>query len=101
MKVKVSFDLNLSDKDVTSTDQAAEYVRATLVAAARDHHIKKLHEIRKSSEIPLDDKAVAMAAQLLRIKTTLLAEANMSLEPLAEDHLLSEQLPFEREDEDA
>lgn len=97
MKAKVCFNLDLSDMgDFPTPEAIEEFVRAGILAPARAFQIKKLHEFREDQDMNLDLKAIKMAEQLLRIKLTLLAESNVSIEALPDDYPTSTQLPFER-----
>lgn len=97
MKAKVTFDLDLSDMDILSTQAAAEEcVQTVLLSAARAQHLQKLQEVRKDTSEDDDVRTIKMAELLKQIKITLIAEANISVEALPDDYPIKTELPFEK-----
>lgn len=94
---RVSFNLKIegiSSEDVTENGLTAAITR--LLESARANEKAKLHGIRTSSNLGQDDKAIAMAGCLRGIMLSLMAQANLSVEPLPDDVHIETQLPFER-----
>lgn len=97
MKTRITIDLDLADFKAASADDALKIVQETLIAPARLSHIKALHDVRKSQDIPMEDKAAPMADGLLRIKLTLMAETNVTVETLPDTAPIEIAMPFERD----
>jgi len=99
MKARITFHVDLSDySGVHETQEAAALISKYLIAAARASHLRALHEVRSSNGPATEEKAMAMAEQLMKIKLTLMCEANMdvALLPNDGDDEVSNVLAFER-----
>jgi len=82
--------------DAGDAERVEEAFKGMILSQARSKSIKELHEIRKDQELDLDVKAIKMAEKLLKIKATLMAEANLKVEKLEDTAEIGTELPFEK-----
>lgn len=97
MKVRITIDVDLSEfEHFTTLEDGERFAREMLINPARARALAALHEVRKDEEADLDVKAIAMAEHLLKIKATLMAEANLRVSPLPSSAEIGSELPFEK-----
>lgn len=103
-KFRVAFDVDLTNiapelsvgsEDVEAT--VSNMVSEMLLSQARAHAREELHKVRKDTSIDSDVKVLKMGEQLRKIMLTLMAEANLKIQPLPNDVVIHRELPFERE----
>ena len=87
--------------DAGDTERVEEAFKAMILSQARARSIKELHDIRKDVDMDEDVRTIRMAEKLLKIKATLMAEANLKVEKLPETARIGTELPFERRYKDA
>lgn len=98
-KFTISFNVDLADVSPEYagkfTDEiVAKVIKEALINPARANardQIKATPQMDMDSDI----KSIRMAAHLRHIMLTIMAEANMSIEPLDADHPVSKLLPCE------
>lgn len=99
-KFRVAFNVDLSqiapDAGV-SAEAAADAVRALLLKEARANARNELHSIRLDPELDHEVRVIKMAEQMRKLMLTLMAEANLEIDPLSEETPIETELPFEKE----
>lgn len=103
-KFKVAFNLDLSQiapealmgPGEVSLDTIQEVVAKMLLSQARKAAKDKLHSVRRDATMDPDVKVIQMADQIRKMMITLMAEANMSVEKISDDTVISTELPFEK-----
>jgi len=92
---------NLVAEPLGSEPSDLEVVRdsfqSMVLKSARADAARELHRVRRDQEIDLDVKSIRMAEQIRKIMATLMAEANIKVESIAEDTPIQTRLPFEEQ----
>lgn len=70
--------------------------KSMILTQARARSVSELHTIRKDEDMDLDVKAIRMGEKFMKIKATLMAEANLRVEQLSCTTEIGTELPFER-----
>ena len=103
-KFKVAFNLDLTQiapealmgSGEVPLSTVEDVVTTMFINEARRAAKDKLHDIRKDQMMDSDVKVIKMAEQIRKMMITLMAEANMTVERIADDVEISTELPFER-----
>lgn len=102
-KFRVTMDLDFGElspealqNDAGDLERVEEAFKGMILSQARSKSITELHDIRKDQDMDLDVRAIRMAEKLLKIKATLMAEANLKVERLPGDAEIGTELPFEK-----
>ncbi len=96
-KARVIIDLDLDEYPHATTEEAVvRLINTLLIGPARAAALAGLNEVRKAPDMDDDARAMDMQAWLQRIKLTLCAEANVSVQMLPDNALISTKLPFEQ-----
>lgn len=102
-KFRVAFDLDLTDiapeiateqQDMKATVEGV--VTSMLLSQARTKAREELHQVRKDPSLDNEVRTIKMGEQLRKIMLTLMAEANLNIEPLPAHTTIQRELPFER-----
>lgn len=102
-KYRVTMDLDFGElapdaiqNNAGDSARVEEAFKSMIIGQARSKSISELHTIRKDEDMDMDVKAIRMAEKLMKIKATLMAEANLTVEQLKGDTCIGTELPFER-----
>ena len=103
-KFKVSFNLDLSQiapealmgPGEVDLSVVEDVVTRMFINEARRAAKGELHKIRRDTMLDPDVKIIKMSEQIRRMMITLMAQANMSVERIADSVEISTELPFEK-----
>lgn len=96
-KARITIDLDLGDYPQAMSEEAvARLVNDLLLSPARAVALRGLQGARSAQDMDETARSQDMAAWLQRIKLTLCAEANISVELLQPDAPVGTTLPFEQ-----
>lgn len=103
-KFKVSFNLDLTQiapealmgPGNVASSVVEDVVTTMFINEARKAAKDELHRIRRDQTMDADVKVIKMSEQIRKMMITLMAQANMTVEPIGDDVEISTELPFER-----
>jgi len=91
-KVRVSFVLDTSSLGLAHDVQ--EGVAEALMRAARAYHVEAQKVVRGDARLAPEDKTMANAVAVRGMMLALMAEANLTVEPMPEDTRVSTDMAF-------
>jgi hypothetical protein len=93
--VRVSFLLDTSQLGLG--EDIAQGIVKGLLAPARLTHKSAIQAARLDGEVPADEKMARIAEGVRGMMLSLMAEANLTIEPMPDDTAVAMELPFERD----